>query len=78
MVDYTQQMQVFINNQNGMYLVLVHDVLYFRYLGVGQYHLGMSCHDVTHRLVEELGLPFFHRTTYVSVCNQSYDLAVLQ
>ena len=76
-VDDAQEMLLVVHYQYGVYLVLVHDVLYLCNLGGWRHMLGSSGHDVAHSLVEEFCLPFLHGTTYVAVGNESDDTVFL-
>ena len=60
-----------------MYLVLVHDALYLADLGAWQHKFRRSCHNIAYCMVEEFGLPAFHGTANVTVCNESYHLMVV-
>ena len=54
----------------------MHNALNFRNLGLRSHHLRSGGHDVAHRLVEELSLPFLHGTADIAISNQSDDTIV--
>ena len=77
MVNDAQKMFLVVHHQYGVYLVLVHDVLYLCNLGGWRHVFGRRRHDVAHSLVEELCLPFLHGTTYVAISDKSDDTVFL-
>ena len=55
----------------------VHDFLHFSNLRLGQHRLGLTGHNVGHRMVEELRLPTLHGATDVAIGDESHHLAVV-
>ena len=76
MINDAFQMIILIYYEYCMYLVLMHNALNFRNLGLRCHHLRSGGHDVAHRLVEEFCLPFLHGTADIAISNQSDDTVV--
>ena len=73
MIDHAQKMIVVIDHQHRVHLVLVHHLLHLRDFGFRLDYLRLTGHDVAHRAVEKLCLPFLHGTADVAVGNQSHN-----
>ena len=54
MIYHTQQMAVFIHDQNRMYLVIVHNILNLGNLGIRRHTFRRARHHLLHRDVKEL------------------------
>ena len=76
MVDHAKQVLVIVGNQNGMYLISVHNLLNLRNLCFWPDGLGRTGHDVAYSAIEELCLPFLSGTTDITVSDQTDDFPV--
>ena len=77
-VDYPEEMSLLVDDQYGVYFVLVHHPLDFRHLRLWCHAFGLACHDVTHRPVEEFRLPSLHGTADVAIGDDAFHASVEQ
>lgn len=76
MVYNAQKVALTINYQDGVYLVLLHNLLDFCYLGLGTDGFRATRHDVTNGMVEEVGLPSLYGAADIAIGNDTCDVTV--